>query len=179
MNLPLRASESHGMKAIANQVALYAAMKPIQGAEFDLDEKSIEEVCAEGSAVEGRTEETRTGIVKIPPQVLGVENDSEAASVDFTEIKEHLEHDHVDSASSSTNLVHRYPSLVFPSGPLKKKSHAFVYTSLFKMAWSGEEEKAQSLMIRRRKDREVSIDLKIVSMEVVHTVNSERSQGPD
>jgi tetratricopeptide (TPR) repeat protein len=42
------------------------------------------------------------------------------------------------------------------------------------MAWGGEEEKAQSLMIRLRKDREVSIDLKIVSMEVVHTVNSDR-----
>ena len=47
------------------------------------------------------------------------------------------------------------------------------------MAWGEEEEKAQSLMIRLRKDREVSIDLKIVSMEVVHMVNSERSQGPD
>jgi hypothetical protein len=109
------------MKAIANQVALYAAMKPIQGAEFDLDEKSIDEVCAEGSAVEGRTEETRTGIVKIPPQVLGVENDSEAASVDFTEIKEHLEHDHVDSASSSTNLVHRYPISCLPIWPIEEK----------------------------------------------------------
>ena len=162
VSLPHRALQttSHSMKALVNQVTLQAALKPIQGAEFDLDEASIEK------STEASTQDCRSAL----PQ----QNDSETDDVVFEEIKEHLQHDHVDSMSTPTKVVRKYPNLVFPSGPLKKKSHALVYTTLFKMAWGGEEEKARLLMTRLRRDTQVSVDLKIVSMEVVHTVNTER-----
>ena len=42
------------------------------------------------------------------------------------------------------------------------------------MAWGGEEGKARLLVTKLQKDHEISIDLKIISMKVVHTVNAER-----
>ena len=55
-----------------------------------------------------------------------------------------------DTASTSTKIVHKYPNLIFPTGPLKKKSHTFmyiVYTSLMSMVWDVNESKAHSLVI--------------------------------
>lgn len=75
---------------------------------------------------------------------------------------------------SCTQVVRKYPNLIFPSGPMHKQSSSFIYTSLFKMAWGGHEDKAQSLMRHLRRDHKVPVDIKIISMEVVHTVNSDR-----
>lgn len=88
------------------------------------------------------------------------------------EIKELLENDEPEEPSN--RVVRKYPSLIFPSGPLKRKSNSLIYTSLFKMAWGGNEDRARSVMSYLRRSNEVAMDIKIVSMEVVHTVNAER-----
>ena len=158
VDLPSKAVDHSPKKTAANQLALQVAMKPIHGAEFDLDEASIETAILPKTAV-------------TPPSYPEESNTGED---EFQEVKKQLEFDQVDSAVPCTKIVRKYPSLIFPTGALQKKSHAFIYTSLFKMAWGGEEDKARSVMMRLRKSCEVSVDLKIVSMEVVHTVNTDR-----
>ena len=71
-------------------------------------------------------------------------------------------------------ILQKYPQLTYPSGPMKKKSNSMIYTSLFKMAWNGKEDTARYVMKYLRHHQEVSVDIKIVAMEVVHTVNAER-----
>ncbi len=88
------------------------------------------------------------------------------------EIKELLENNEPEEPSN--RIVRKYPSLIFPSGPLKKKSNSLIYTSLFKMAWGGSEDRARSVMKFLRRSNGISVDIKIVSMEVVHTVNADR-----
>lgn len=160
------------MQAIKNHVALHAAMKPIQGSEFDLEETSIcHTVRNTHDAVKGAIPESHVAML----QSESVSNQipkSEDVDSEVKEINESMKHDEVDS--TCTQVVKKYPNLIFPSGPLKKKSHAFVYTQLFKMAWGGDENKARSVMTWLRRNPEVSVDLKIVSMEVVHTVNTDR-----
>ncbi len=70
--------------------------------------------------------------------------------------------------------IPRTLSLLQPTGSLTRKAHARVYNKLFKMAWNGEDQQAMSFVRTLRKHQSVSIDLKVVCMEVVHTVNSER-----
>ena len=161
MNIPRKATST---RSVADLVALQAVLKPIQGVEFDLYDASIEQA-PELAAAELST---------VPMSATSHSGQPESSENEYQEISEHLEHDHIDSTATSTKLVRKYPNLIFPSGALKRKSHSVVYTNLFKMAWSGEEDKARTLMTRLRKSREVSIDLKIVSMEVVHTVNADR-----
>ena len=71
-------------------------------------------------------------------------------------------------------IVRKYPNLIFPSGPLRRQSNSFIYTSLFKMAWGGREGVARALSKHLRRSDEVSVDIKIVSMEVIHTDNADR-----
>ena len=150
VNIPRKATST---RSVADLVALQAALKPIQGVEFDLYDASIEQA-PELAAAELST---------VPMSATSHSGQPESS-----------ENEYIDSTATSTKLVRKYPNLIFPSGALKRKSHSVVYTNLFKMAWSGEEDKARTLMTRLRKSREVSIDLKIVSMEVVHTVNADR-----
>ena len=164
------------MRAIANSVALHAALKPIQGSEFDLDEASIHDHHRDENTDE-ISSVPQTSIIHVPSLLsanLSKTESTETADTEFQEIKDAIEHDHIDSACTATQVVRKYPNLIHPSGPLKKKSHSYVYTSLFKMAWGGKEDKARTLMKRLRRSYDVSVDLKIVSMEVVHTVNAER-----
>lgn len=65
-------------------------------------------------------------------------------------------------------------NMIRPSGVLKKHCHAQVYTKLFKMAWNGKDREAVTFVKRLRKKSSVAADLKVVCMEVVHTVNTER-----
>ena len=140
-------------------------MKPIQGSQFDLDEESIRPTVETGNS---------TLSCALPLPLSDTKSDPNSGNKEFEEIVEILDHDHIDSACTSAQVVRRYPNLIFPSGPLKKKSHSIVYNSLFKMAWSGEEDKARAVMTHMRRSRNITVDLKIVSMEVVHTVNAER-----
>ena len=160
---------------MSNSVALHAAMRPIQGAEFDLDEAVIQSSQKqESSSLEASGRES--GIIEMRPSASASEQTPEQGDVDteLQEIKERIEHDHPDTACTSTQIVRKYPNRIFPSGPMKKSSHSLIYTSLFKMAWGGDENKALSVMRHLRRNRDISVDLKIVSMEVVHTVNTER-----
>lgn len=81
-----------------------------------------------------------------------------------------------DSEGSSGNIdsIPQSLSLLQPTGSLTRKVHARVYNKLFKMAWNGEDQQAISFVRTLRKNNSVAIDLKVVCMEVVHTVNSER-----
>ena len=74
----------------------------------------------------------------------------------------------------STKIVRKYPNLIFPSGPLKKKSTSLIYVTLFKMAWSDKEDTARSVMTYLRRNKKVPLDTKVMAMEVVHTVNAQR-----
>ena len=65
-------------------------------------------------------------------------------------------------------------SLINPTGPLQHKSHRILYLKVFNMAWNGEDQKALRLVKEVKRDKSYSVDLKVVCMEVVHTVNSER-----
>ena len=149
-------------------------MKPIQGSEFDLDETSMIQESGED------TSHTIQSCTRVCSVASASESDQMAEKESFDsdheieEMKECLQCNEVDLASTSTKVLQKYPNLIFPSGPLKKKAHSRMYTALFKMAWGGDENKARSLMTYMRRDRDVSVDLKIVSMEVVHTVNTER-----
>ena len=168
------------MKAITNSVALHAAMKPIQGAEFDLEETCIQHSIETASTAIKEASRTVSPVSckTTPPSASSSDKTPECESIDakVQEVKDSIEHDQVDvdSTCTSTHVVRKYPNLIFPSGPLRKRSHSFVYTSLFKMAWGGDENTARSLMTYLRRNREISVDLKIVSMEVVHTVNTDR-----
>lgn len=65
-------------------------------------------------------------------------------------------------------------SMICPTGVLKKRYHSQVYTKLFKMAWNGKDKEAVTFVKRLRSKSSVAADLKVVCMEVVHTVNTER-----
>ena len=151
-------------------------MKPIQGAEFDLDERSIQQYSAGSTAVEiCRTECSALQLPAPCGSSSDRQADSENDDADIKELKECIQHDHIDMTSiPSTKVICKYPNLIFPSGPLKKRSHSHIYTSLFKMVWGEQEKRARWFMTYLRKNPDVSVDLKIVSMEVVHTVNGEK-----
>ena len=70
--------------------------------------------------------------------------------------------------------IERALCVIRPSGVLKKRRHAQVYTKLFKMAWNGKDSEAVAFVKQLRRKPSVEADLKVVCMEVVHTVNSER-----
>ena len=70
--------------------------------------------------------------------------------------------------------IDRALSMIRPSGVLKNRCHAQVYTKLFKMAWDGKDREAMTFVKQLRKKSSVAADLKVVCMEVVHTVNTER-----
>ena len=169
--IPSKSCQPHSMQSITNSVALQAAMKPIQGSEFDLDETSMIQEPGEDTShtVQSSTRVCSVASASESDQMTEKETDHE-----IQEMKEYLQCSEVDLASTSTKVLQKYPNLIFPSGPLKRKAHSLMYTSLFKMAWGGDENKARSLMTYLRRNRDVSVDLKIVSMEVVHTVNTER-----
>ncbi len=76
--------------------------------------------------------------------------------------------------SGSIDSIPQSLSLLQPTGSLSRKVHARVYNKLFKMAWNGEDQQAMSFIRTLRKNSSVSIDLKVICMEVVHTVNSQR-----
>ncbi len=78
-----------------------------------------------------------------------------------------------DMEHASTQLV-RAPSLLYPTGPLMKKFHKYIYSKLFHLAWSGQDQQAMSIVTALRRSNHVSLDLKVVSMEVAHTVNNDR-----
>ena len=165
--IPLAPNQPPSLKSIADNVALQAALQPIQGSEFDLEETVIHiETSDSGPANQFCVEPS---ISKTEPSA-----DKEDVETELQAIKESIERDHPDTTSTSTELVRKYPNLIFPTGPLKKKSHALIYTSLFKMAWGGSESKARSLMRHLRHSDQISVDIKVVSMEVVHTVNTHR-----
>ena len=102
----------------------------------------------------------------------------EAASEDpsceeeLDEVKKFLESKHFEEPSK--RIIQKYPNLTFPSGPLKRRSNSLIYNSLFQMAWGGKEDTARTVMKYLRRHGDVSVDIKIVSMEVVHTVNADR-----
>ena len=72
-----------------------------------------------------------------------------------------------------TGIEHSLP-LIHPSGPLAKTIYRKLYSSLFKMAWNGKDYEAFMFVKRLRKNESVPVDLKIICMEVIHTVNTER-----
>lgn len=156
-----------------NHVALEAAMQPIRGAEFDLEETIIQ---CPGPRAPGDTANYEGSKNTGHSQPLTSTNSQASATPDITvelqEITDRLEDDRPDE--SCTQVVRKYPNLVFPSGPLRKQSSSYLYTSLFKMAWGGDEDKALSLMRHFRRDDKTPVDIKIISMEVVHTVNADR-----
>lgn len=76
--------------------------------------------------------------------------------------------------NEETAHIYRSLSLIAPIGALKTKMHSNLYSQLFKMAWNGEDDKAQLYVKAIASNNQISVDLKIISMEVVHTVNSDR-----
>lgn len=70
--------------------------------------------------------------------------------------------------------IERALRMIRPSGVLKKPCHAQVYTKLFKMAWNGKDSEAVTFVKQVRRKPSVAADLKVVCMEVVHTVNADR-----
>lgn len=148
-------------------------MQPIRGAEFDLEEGVIQ--CPEQAATSNSTDsESSKNTDNSQPSTSTSSEAPETPDIDaeLQEIEELIQDDHPDK--SCTQVVRKYPSLIFPSGPLQKQSSSFIYTSLFKMAWGGNEVKARSVMSHLRRDPKIPVDIKIISMEVVHTVNSNR-----
>ena len=59
-------------------------------------------------------------------------------------------------------------------GVMAKKSHHRIYSKLFEMVWSGQEDKAFRFVKKLRQMSSVTVDTKVVCMEVIHTVNNER-----
>ena len=59
-------------------------------------------------------------------------------------------------------------------GVMAKKSHHRIYSKLFEMVWSGQDDKAFRFVKKLRQMSSVSVDTKVVCMEVIHTVNNER-----
>ena len=124
--IPQATNQPPSLKSIADSVALQAALQPIQGSEFDLEETVIH---IETSGSEP------TNPLSMEPSISTAEPspDNEDVETELKAIKESIERDHPDTTSTPTEIVRKYPNLIFPTGPLKKKSHAFIYTSLFKM----------------------------------------------
>ena len=198
--IPNKLTEPPPMKRVANSVTLQAALQPIQGAEFDLEETAIGQVTeiktdsedpgaiiaadfksssslCESSVSRGVAEsvgsmEPRSSDDQQPHCSSSPASESADCDAEVEEITSLLEND--ESDEPCTRIVRKYPNLIFPSGPLKRRSNSLIYTSLFKMAWGGSEDRARSVMTYLRRSNEVSVDIKIVSMEVVHTVNAER-----
>ncbi len=79
-----------------------------------------------------------------------------------------------DMEDASMMQLVRAPGRLQPTGPLLKESHRYIYSKLFHMAWSGQDQQALSIVRALRRSNKVAIDLKVVSMEVVHTVNNDR-----
>ena len=62
------------------------------------------------------------------------------------------------------------PGLIKPSGVLLRKSYRVMYTTLFKTAWNGQDAKANT-MVTDILSRNIATDLKVISLEVIHTVD--------
>lgn len=97
---------------------------------------------------------------------------SESTEEEFESIEDLFDND--ETEEPCTSVVRKYPNLIYPSGPLKKRYNSKIHTTLFKMAWKGKDDVARSVMQRLRHNNRVPIDIKIVSMEVMHTVHAER-----
>ena len=152
-------------------LALQAALHPTHG---DLEiEDSVVQIEAATSHSGHPKPSTSSANTTITDPSSAIPSD-ESIESKLKTLKDSIEHDQPDPSVVSTQIVRKYPNLIFPSGPLKKKSHSFIYTSLFKMAWGGDEDKARTLMRHFRHNDQIPIDLKIVSMEVVHTVNTDK-----
>jgi tetratricopeptide (TPR) repeat protein len=107
-----------------------------------------------------------------PSASTATEPEESSVDAELQEIERLIDNDQTEE--SCTQVVRKYPNLISPSGPLRKKSSSFLYTSLFRMAWGGSEDKARSIMKYFRLNSSFPVDVKIISMEVVHTVNAER-----
>ncbi len=156
------------LQSVANSIALQAAMQPIQGAEFDLEEAIIEPAPADG--ITGIRPESSE-----PQKEADSQHTSRQMSSDIVdeveEIKDLIGNN--SPADISARVVRKYPNFIFPSGPMKLKSNSLIYTSLFQWAWGGNEDGARSAMRYLRRSKEISVDVKIVSMEVVHTTDQD------
>ena len=62
------------------------------------------------------------------------------------------------------------PSLIKPNGVLLRKSYRTLYTTLFRTAWDGQDVKANA-MVDDILCRNIATDLKVISLEVIHTVD--------
>ena len=62
------------------------------------------------------------------------------------------------------------PCVINPQGVLRRSVYKKLYTGLFTMAWNGDDSHAQQFTQRILSQR-IPIDLKIVSLEVIHTVD--------
>ena len=62
------------------------------------------------------------------------------------------------------------PGLVKPNGVLLRKSYRRLYTTLFRTAWDGQDAKANE-MVNDILHRNIATDLKVISLEVIHTVD--------
>ena len=62
------------------------------------------------------------------------------------------------------------PGLIKPSGVLLRKSYRVLYTTLFRTAWDGQDAKANA-MVNNILSRNIATDLKVISLEVIHTVD--------
>lgn len=62
------------------------------------------------------------------------------------------------------------PGLVKPKGVLLRKSYRRLYTTLFRTAWDGQDAKANE-MVNDILRRNIATDLKVISLEVIHTVD--------
>ena len=82
---------------------------------------------------------------------------------------EELETWHHDSICIEKSL-----SKVKAVGVMAKKSHHRIYSKLFEMVWNGQDDKAFQFVKKLRQMSSVSVDTKVVCMEVIHTVNNER-----
>ena len=62
------------------------------------------------------------------------------------------------------------PRMINPQGVLQRSVYRKLYTGLFKMAWNGKDTNAHKLVGRILKMK-IPLDLKVVSLEVIHTVD--------
>ena len=198
--IPNKEKALPSMQSVVNTVALHASMQPIQGAEFDLElggpiqgaefnlelggpitGTDIPETMAAGSecpapsgaqAKGEKSESSASTSAQEPESSTSTSAQESEDSDEIDEIQDLLQNDSPDE--TCTRVIRKYPNLTFPSGPLRLRSNSLIYTSLFKMAWGGDETKARRAMRYLRRSNEVSVDIKIVSMEVVHTDNSDK-----
>ena len=98
--------------------------------------------------------------VDIPQDML------DAIATITEEETEELETCHHDSIKSL--------SKVKAVGVMAKKSHHRIYSKLFEIVWNGQDDKAFRFVKKLRQMSSVSVDTKVVCMEVIHTVNNER-----